>query len=199
MTAKARPRPYPLAGKMAEIVTKVRMYAPPGLVERWGVVKFGGNPDFRLNLGRYRVIGVLPNKTYVGVYMEWTELYRRRTVYASDPDFTAFEDAHAFLQPRNQRGPWQARGETDLDDRYVDVFLETGMRLMVKKLRRKHPGLADTTRLRSSIAEPGVRRGGRAGLRSRRSRRGSRRRARAGPWRRSPGSRAWPSAFRAVP
>jgi len=141
VTAKVAPRPYPLADKMAEIVAKVRMLAPPGLTERWGVVKLWGWSDFRLSLGPYRVIGVLPNKTYVGVYMEWTDLYRRKDLYGSDPDFTAFEDAHACLQ-ENKRGPWQARRDSDLNDGYFDVFLETGMRLMVKKLRRKHPSLS---------------------------------------------------------
>jgi len=142
VTAKVDPRPYPLAGKMAEIVARVLMYAPPGLVERWGVVKLWGRPDFRLNLGIYRVIGVIPNKTYVAVY-KWSSLYRNRALYEGEADFTAFEDAHAYLRPSRRDYPWQIRWNTDLDDGYVDVFLGTGMRLMVKKLRRMHPVLRD--------------------------------------------------------
>ena len=139
---KIHPRSYPLAGKFGEIIAKVRMLAPPGLTEKWGVVNMVGVPDFRLNLGRYRVIGAIPTKAHVAVYMEWSKLYRNRSLYRDDPDFAVFEDAHAYLTKR-VRYPWAVRAHTPLDEKYVDDFLDTGMRLMVKELKRIHPKLAD--------------------------------------------------------
>jgi len=127
-----------LAGKFEEVVGKVRLLAPPGLTEKWGVVNLRGRADFRLNLGKYRVIGVIPNTTYVAVFMEWRKVYRNRELYEDDPDFVTFEDSHGYLRTRNVNYPWQVYANTSLDEKYVSDFLETGMRLMVKELQRTH-------------------------------------------------------------
>jgi hypothetical protein len=44
----------------------MRAHEPDGLKEEWGVCEFNYVPDFRMNLGKYRVVGVMPqNMRYV--------------------------------------------------------------------------------------------------------------------------------------
>ena len=131
---------YHLQSQYDTIVTIIRELAPPGLTEAWGVVVFKGGPDFRLNLGRYRVIEVVPLARHVAVFMEWRQVFRRPEIYADDPDLYLFEDAFGYLGVNdNWNQPWNVWPETDLSDPYVATFLEYGMRLIIKEIRRKHP------------------------------------------------------------
>ncbi|TKJ43347.1 hypothetical protein CEE36_04765 [candidate division TA06 bacterium B3_TA06] len=133
-------RSYPLLDKYREIVEKIRICAPPGLTEEWGRCRFKGGEDFRLNLGRYRVIEVAPMATRIAVFAEWRKFLRNRELYVDDPDFSAFEDAFGYLGiNENLNQPWNIYPDTDLNDSYVEVFLETGMRLIAKELKRIHP------------------------------------------------------------
>ncbi len=118
----------------------VKQLAPLELTEAWGVVKFEGVPDFRLNNGKYRVIELAPMARRIAVFMEWRKVFRQPEVYADDPDFHLFEDAFGYLGVNeNWNQPWNVRAETDLFDPYVSTFLESGIRLMVKEIHREHP------------------------------------------------------------
>ena len=45
-----------------QFIKKMRAHEPDGLKEEWGVCEFDYVPDFRMNLGKYRVVGVMPQK-----------------------------------------------------------------------------------------------------------------------------------------
>ena len=82
--------------------------------------------------------------TRIGVFMEWRKIFCLPELYADDPDFHAFEDAFGYLGVNdNWNQPWNVYAETDLSDPYVEIFLKTGMKLMVKELTRQHPSAAD--------------------------------------------------------
>src|ERR1051326_7806848 len=99
-------RGYPLAGLYQEVVQLVRRLAPPYLQEVWGAGHLHrGVPDFRLSLGRYRVIGVFPRATRVHVFMDWHQIFQRSQDDADEGDLIAFEDAFGYLgvnENRNQ-------------------------------------------------------------------------------------------------
>lgn len=134
---------YGLRDQYEALITLVRWCAPLGLNEVWGVTKFEGIPDFRLNLTRYRVIELAPMPARIGVYMEWSKVFGQPDIYANDPDFNAFEDAFAYLAFKQI---WNVYPETDLSDPYVETFLKSGMNLMVKEIKRRHPTIASTVR-----------------------------------------------------
>lgn len=136
-------RSYRLGAVYEELILRVRQCAPPGLTEAFGTVNFIGVPDFRLRLGKYRVIEVAPLATRIAVFMPWSRVFQRPEIYDRDPDFVAFEDAFGFLgvdKLKNQL--WNVRADTDLSDMGVTTFLECGMRLVVKEIRRMHPAVA---------------------------------------------------------
>ena len=125
-----------------QVIEKIRACAPEGVSEAWEVTRFDGVADYRLNIARYRVVGVCLLATRVTVFMEWRKLFRNREIYEQDPDFDTFEDAFGYLGVNeNWNQPWNVYPETDLDDPYVEAFLTTGMRLLIKELKRIHPEL----------------------------------------------------------
>ncbi len=104
------------------------------------MVKFHGIADFRLNYRKYRVIELAPLPTRIAVFMEWRKIFRQPEIYADDPDYLSFEDAFGYLEVNsNWNQPWNVVPDTDLEDPYVDSFLEIGMRLMVKEIKMQHP------------------------------------------------------------
>ena len=132
--------PYHLCDQYEVLITKVRQCAPPETTEAWGVVKFEGVSDFRLNFGTYRVIELAPMATRIGTFMEWRKVFRQPEAYADDPDFHSFEDSFGYLRVNdNWNQPWNVYLETDLSVPYVETFLTSGMKLMVKEIRRQHP------------------------------------------------------------
>ena len=133
---------YWLADKYAELVDTVRRAAPGGLDEAWGVVHYAGGPDFRLNLGRYRVIGIFPLASELALLLEIDKVLRRRGLYAADPDLDRLEDAFGYLEITHKNRLWTIGPHTDLQDPYVDRFLACGMRLLVKEILRRHPQAA---------------------------------------------------------
>ena len=133
-------RYYALREQYEMLVAKVRQCAPSGVSEKWGVVKFRGVPDFRLNFGRSRVIEVAPMPRHIGVFMEWRKIFKNSGVYVDDTDFHLFEDTFGYLGVNeNWNQPWNVQAGTDLSDPYVTTFLESGMRLIVKEIHRAHP------------------------------------------------------------
>ena len=131
---------YQLENQYDSLITVVKELAPPGLTGVLGVVEYDGGPDFRLNLGKYRVIDLAPMAKHIAVFMEWRKVFRQPGVYADDPDFHLFEDAFGYLGVNdNWNQPWNVLAETDLSDPYVSIFLESGMRLMVREIHRMHP------------------------------------------------------------
>lgn len=131
---------YHLRDKYEELVNRVILCAPPKVTEAWGVVEFKGIPDFRLNYGKYRVIELAPMAARIGVFMEWRKIFRQPEIYEDDPDFDLFEDSFGYLGVNdNWNQPWNVRSETDLSDPYVEIFLSSGMRLIVKEIERQHP------------------------------------------------------------
>jgi len=136
-------RGYPLADLYLEVVDLIRQLAPASLQEVWGAGHpHRGVPDFRLSLGRYRVIGVFPRVTRVHVFMEWCKVFQRAENYGGDSDFVAFEDAFGYLRVNeNWNQPWNVYPHTDLEDPHVETFLSCGMRLIVKEICRRHPEL----------------------------------------------------------
>lgn len=132
--------PYYLRDRYEALVDKVRRCAPPKVTEVWGVAKFEGISDFRLNFGKYRIIELAPMATRIGVFMEWRKIFKQPEIYADDPDFHSFEDSFGYLGVNdNWNQPWNVYSETDLSDPYVETFLVSGMKLMVKEIRRRHP------------------------------------------------------------
>jgi len=130
---------YILAEKYEALVDTVRRAAPHGLSEEWGVCSFAGGEDFRLRHGKYRVIGISPLAKHLAVFMEWRKVYANRNLYEDDGDFRVFEDAHGYLtQDQDLHRPWRVWFDTDIEDPYVEAFVESGMRLMVRELDRKH-------------------------------------------------------------
>lgn len=139
---KLREISYSLYHKYQQIIEKIRMCAPRGLTEKRGSSRLKGGEDFRLNLGRYRVIGVAPMATRIAVFAKWRKFLKNRKLYEDDPDLAAFEDAFGYLGiNENLNQPWNVYPDTDLDDGYVEVFLETGMRLIIKELKRTHSSI----------------------------------------------------------
>ena len=132
-------RGYHLADLYEEAIALVMSLAPPGLTERWGVCQFDGTPDFRLNLGRYRVIGVAPQKTRVDIFMEWRKVFQNRQFYEQEPDFLQFEDAFGALEIQDWNTPWHIATSEVLHGPYVEQFLRSGMALIVRELNRRHP------------------------------------------------------------
>ena len=133
---------YHLQEKYDSLITVVKQLAPPDLTEIRGVVEFRGGPDFHLNLYRYRVIELAPMARRIAVFMEWRKVFHRPEVYGDDPDFLLFEDAFGYLGVNdNWNQPWNVETETDLSDPYVAIFLESGMRLMVREIKRRHPAI----------------------------------------------------------
>ena len=131
---------YPYHDLYQNLVYKVRHLAPPNVTEAWGVVKFQGIADFRLNYSNYRVIELSPLPTRVAVFMEWRKIFRQPEFYGDDPDYLSFEDAFGYLGVnQNWNQPWNVYTGTDLEDPYVDSFLENGMKLMVKEIKKQHP------------------------------------------------------------
>ena len=82
---------YHMSALYEQLIAKVRQSAPSGLSEAFGVVEFEGIPDFRLSLGKYRVIELAPMAKRIGVFMEWRKLFRNPEVYSDNPDFHSFE------------------------------------------------------------------------------------------------------------
>ena len=137
--------PYGLDTQYEELVNLVRRFAPARATQEWGVVRFRGISDFRLNYGRFRIIGLAPMATRIGVFMEWRKIFRQPEVYEDDPDFDEFEDAFGYLGVNdNWNQPWNVNGQTDLLDPYVEAFLASGMKLMVKEISRQHPTIGCT-------------------------------------------------------
>ena len=131
---------YILAEQYAELVDKALRRSPPGLEEVWGVCECAGGKDFRLNHGKYRVIEISPLAKHLAVFMEWRRVYRNREIYERDDDFITFEEAHAHLtEDKDLHRPWRVWADTDIDEPQVEQFLESGMRLMVRELDRRHP------------------------------------------------------------
>lgn len=58
---------YHLRDQYGVLVGKVRQCAPTEVTEQWGVVKFDGVSDFRLKLGKYRIIELAPMAARIGV------------------------------------------------------------------------------------------------------------------------------------
>jgi hypothetical protein len=130
---------YPHQETYDALIAKVNLLAPFGLTEVRGAMDMWGVPDFRLNLGRYRVIGVIPHKTRVDVFMEWRKVFRNRDLYENEPDFLEFEDAFGALGVKHYNSPWHVTSVESLVEGYTDTFLETGMRLIVREIKRIHP------------------------------------------------------------
>ena len=132
--------PYSLPGQYEELVSLVRRCAPPDVTEVWGVVRFEGISDFRLNYGKFRLIELAPMATRIGVFMEWRKVFRQPEIYGDDPHFDSFEDSFGYLGVNdNWNQPWNVYSGTDLSAPYVETFLVSGMRLMVKEIERLHP------------------------------------------------------------
>jgi hypothetical protein len=130
---------YPLAEVYAQLVLRARELAPAGLAERWGVCHFHGHPDFRLSLGRYRVVGMAPLATRVTVFMEWRRVLGHPEQYGSSPDFAPLAAAWQALPIRNLGQPWNSRDLGEVGSQAATDLLACGMRLMVTDLRRRHP------------------------------------------------------------
>ena len=134
------PAGYLLDGQYRRVVSMVRAEAPHGLEEAIGVVQFSGIPDFRLNLGRYRVVEIAPMARRVAVFMEWRKVLRDPARWEREPQFDRFIDAFGYLGINdNWNQPWNITLTTDLDEAYVADFLASGMWLMVNDIRRRHP------------------------------------------------------------
>ena len=100
------------------------------------MVQLKGGPDFRLNCGKYRVVEVVPMAIRIAVFMEWREIFRQPHIYEGDPDYDPFEDAFGYLGVNDSwNQPWNVYSETDLSDPYVETFLVSGMRPIVKEMK----------------------------------------------------------------
>ena len=131
---------YHLRDQYETLIEKIRQCAPLGVTEAWGIVKFEGISDFRLDFGKYRVVELAPMATRIAVFMEWRNIFRHPEIYGGDEAFYSFEDAFGYLRVNeNLNQPWNVYSETDISDRYVEVFLTSGMELMVKEIKRQHP------------------------------------------------------------
>jgi len=133
-------RAYHLHDQYETLIEKVRQCAPTGVTQAWGVVKFEGISDFRLDFGKYRVVELVPMATRIGVFMEWRKIFRHPEIYNNDKTFHSFEDSFGYLRVNeNLNQPWNVYAEMNLSDPYVEVFLTSGMELMVKEIKRQHP------------------------------------------------------------
>ena len=134
---------YPLRDLYSRVISMIRETAPSGLSERSGVSRMHGGEDFRLCLDRYRVIGAFPNAERVTVYMDWSYAFENRHLFEDDADFITFEDAHGYLRIDDRKNEiWNIYDAAILGEPYARQFLESGMRLMVKKLVLLHPRLS---------------------------------------------------------
>ena len=120
-----------LTGKALEL-------APVGLDEVAGTTAHYDLPDFRLNWHGIRIVGIFPRPKAVQLLLECRKFLDRRDLDPAD-EIDAFEEARGAL-PLLKNGLVVLRSAEDVDEEYLDVYLRLGMDLLLREIRRRHPG-----------------------------------------------------------
>lgn len=134
------PATYPLLELYWWLRAKIETSAPvveEGRLERVsGMTRQHRLPDFRLNWNGVRLIGLFPRPNCVQLLLEYDKFMARRD--AHDPDaICRFEDAAgAIITNRNRL--LSLRSADQVEEHYLDTYLQVGMRLLLAELMRRH-------------------------------------------------------------
>ena len=116
---------------------KIIDFAPPEISVEVGTTAHYGLPDFRLVWNGIRLIGMFPRPKGVEVLLEYNKFMDNRSLY--DPGLIdQFEDAAGALIVNKNR-LLVVRALDELDEEYLDTYLQTGMQLYLAELKRRHP------------------------------------------------------------
>ena len=95
-------------------------------------------PDFRLNWRGIRIVGIFPRPRAVQLLLESRKFLDHRDLYPADEIDTFEETRGALTLLKN--GLVVLQSPEDVDEEYLDVHLKLGMALLLREIRRRHPG-----------------------------------------------------------
>jgi hypothetical protein len=132
---------YPFLKEYWWLREKIEAFAPSvaqGKLDRvMGVTRHYDLPDFRMEWRGVRLVGLFPRPRCVQLLLEYDKFLAHRE--AHDPgDIDRFQDAAgAIITNRNRL--LSLRSIEEVEEHYVDIYLEVGMRLLLAELVRRHP------------------------------------------------------------
>lgn len=131
---------YPYYDTYQWLTGKARQLVPEKLEEVSGVTAHYGLPDLRFSWQGIRILGIFPRPKGVSVLLECRKFLAHRDRYPAE-EIDAFEDARGAL-PLLGNGLLVVQAPEDVDEGYLDRYLENGMDLLLREIKRRHPGRA---------------------------------------------------------
>jgi len=128
---------YPFYTEYLWLKNKAIFYAPFDLDIVIGETNHYNLPDFRLVWKGIRIVGVIPRPQGVSLLLEFDKFLKSRHLYPSG-EIDAFEDAMGALPLLGNR-LLVIHSCDDVDEEYLDKFLEVGIALYLEEIKRRHP------------------------------------------------------------